>query len=454
MAFLYSVVGFLIAIGVLVAVHEFGHYWVARKLGVKVLTYSIGFGKPIWRKVAGPDQIEYVIAQIPLGGYVKFLGEGTEADPVDPKEAHRAFDNQPIWKRALIVAAGPGINFLFAIVLFMFLGMQTETRQTPVFGSLSENTVLAQAGVTQGDRLISINGKQARFMAEHELHIFNQLLQRKPINVEIESGGALSTKLIETSEIPIYRINPASMMRQLGFVGVLPEITTEIARLAPGSPADTGGLKAGDVFVAIDDKPIERWDDLTSAVQPSANKPLKITVDRGGQRVSMTISPEAQKSGDKVIGILGVGPKILPLPEQSKVEINRSPFEALKHGANQTWQMSSLTLRMLGKMITLQVSYKNVNGPIMIADVAGQAIQVGFTTYLYFIALISISLGVMNLLPIPMLDGGHLATYVIELFAGKDISRRAFIAVQPFGLLMLAGLMSLAFYNDILRLFN
>ena len=168
----------------------------------------------------------------------------------------------------------------------------------------------------------------------------------------------------------------------------------------------------------------------------------------------MVISPEAKTDGDRVIGVLGVGPKFLPLPEQSIVKISRSPLEALKHGANQTWQMSSLTLRMLGKMITLQVSYKNVNGPIMIADVAGQAIQVGFTTYLYFIALISISLGVMNLLPIPMLDGGHLATYVIEIFAGKDISRRAFIAVQPFGLLMLAGLMSLAFYNDILRLFN
>jgi len=453
-AFLYSVVGFLIAIGVLVAVHEFGHYWVARKLGVKVLTYSIGFGKPIWRKVAGPDQIEYVIAQIPLGGYVKFLGEGTEADPVDPSEAHRAFDNQPIWKRALIVAAGPGINFLFAIILFMFLGMQTETRQTPIFGNLAQTTVLAQAGVIEGDRLISVNDKSARFMSEHELYIFNQLLQGKSISVEVESDGAVSTKRIETRDIPIYRINPASMMRQLGFVGVLPQITTEIERVSPGSPAEAGGLQAGDVFVSIDDQPIAAWNDLTSAVQPSADKPLVITVDRAGKRVSMTIAPEAKKSGDRVIGVLGVGPKFIPLPEHRKVEISRSPLEALAHGTNQTWQMSALTLRMLGKMITLQVSHKNVNGPIMIADVAGQAIQVGFTTYLYFIALISISLGVMNLLPIPMLDGGHLATYVVEIFAGKDISRRAFIAVQPFGLLMLAGLMSLAFYNDILRLFN
>jgi len=454
LSFIYSIIGFVIAIGVLVAVHEFGHFWVARKLGVKVLTFSIGFGKPIWRRVSGPDQIEYVIARIPLGGYVKMLGEGSAADPVDPKEAHRAFDNQPIWKRTLIVAAGPGINFLFAILLFMLLGMQAERRLEPVFGNVTEQSVLAEAGVKAGDRLVSVDGKSARFLTEHDLYVFNQVLKRAPIELEINSSGTTSNVTIPTNNIPIYKVNPSSLMRQLGFVGVMPVITTDIERVAAGSPADTGGLKIGDKFVSIDQTPINNWNDLTSLVQPAAGKPLLITVDRGGANVSMTITPKSVKVGDITYGQLGVGPTVLPPRPEQIIEINRSPLEAMVHGVNQTWLMSTLTLRMLGKMITLQVSHKNVNGPLMIADVAGQAIQVGFSTYLYFLALISISLGVMNLLPIPMLDGGHLASYVVEVFAGKRFAQKAFIAVQPFGMLMLAGLMSLAFYNDILKIFN
>jgi len=451
---LYSIIGFVIAIGVLVAVHEFGHFWVARKLGVKVLTFSIGFGKPIWRKVAGPDQTEYVIARIPLGGYVKMLGEGSAAGPVSASEAHRAFDNQPIWKRTLIVAAGPGINFLFAILLFMLLGLQTEQRLTPVFGEVTPQSVLAESGVNAGDKLISVDGKPARFLAEHDLYIFNQVLKREPISLDVESGGAISTISIATKDIPIYKVNRASLMRQLGFVSMFPVITTQIDRVAVGSPAESGGLLAGDKFVSIDGAAIDAWADLTSAVRPAGGQPLLITVDRNETQLSMTITPKSIRVGDVTIGQLGVGPKVLPPSPEQIVEISRSPLEALVHGANQTWLMSTLTLRMLGKMITLQVSHKNVNGPLMIADVAGQAIQVGATTYLYFLALISISLGVMNLLPIPMLDGGHLATYLVEIFAGKRAAQKAFIAVQPFGLLMLAGLMSLAFYNDILKIFN
>lgn len=454
MSFLYSIIGFVIAIGVLVAVHEFGHFWVARKLGVKVLTFSIGFGKPIWRKVAGPDQTEYIIARIPLGGYVKMLGEGSETEPVDPKEAHRAFDNQPIWKRSLIVVAGPAINFLFAILLFMMLGLQTEQHLEPTFGNVTEQSILAQSGVNAGDSLISVDGKPARFLAEHDLYVFNQVLKRQPIELEIESNGRRSKVTIATSDIPIYKVNPASLMRQLGFVGVQPEITTDIERVAKGSPAESGGLKVGDKFVSIDQIQITSWRDLTAAVQPAAGQPLLITVERDGANVSMTITPKSINVGNATYGQLGVGPTVLPPRPEQIIEINRSPLAALTHGVNQTWLMSTLTLRMLGKMITLQVSHKNVNGPLMIADVAGQAIQVSFSTYLYFLALISISLGVMNLLPIPMLDGGHLASYVIEVFAGKRFAQKAFIAVQPFGLLMLAGLMSLAFYNDILKIFN
>lgn len=454
MGVIYSFIGFILAIGILVAVHEFGHFWVARKLGVKVLTFSIGFGKPIWRKVAGPDQVEYVIAQIPLGGYVKMLGQGSSDEPIDPAEAHRAFDNQAIWKRALIVAAGPAINFLFAIIIFMFLGMQSTTVQVPTFGVVPAGTMLSQAGVKAGDTLLSVDGKKADYLLQHGLYFFNQVLKREDVTIKIRSEGREFDASLATSQLPIYRISPEGLMRSLGFVGVSRDITTEIAGVSSGSAADKAGLKNGDTFVSIDDVRIEKWADLTSAVQPNAGQELTVVVLRDGQEVSHSITPTSQKIGDKIIGLLGVSPKIMPLPDDQTVVIDRSIIESVSFGVQQTWLMSSMSLRMLGKMVTLQVSHKNVNGPLMIASVAGDAIQISFTYYLYFLALISISLGVMNLLPVPMLDGGHLATYVIELVAGKPFSEKVFLAVQPLGLLMLGSLMCLAFYNDILKLIN
>ena len=454
MGVIYSLIGFIIAIGVLVAVHEFGHFWVARKLGVKVLTFSVGFGKPLWRKVAGPDQIEYVIGSIPLGGYVKMLGEHTEGEGIHKNEAHRSFDNQPIWKRSLIVAAGPAINFLFAIILFIFLGLQSADRLVPTFGDVPAQSFLAKQGVKAGDQLLSVDGQSVDFLFEHDLYIFNRVLQGKPIELQVKSGDLENTVTIVTADMPIYRINPSTLMRQLGFVRLSPTITTEISALSEGSPAAKGGLIAGDKFVSIDDAQIDEWSDLVSVVQPAAGRALDIVVERNGEQIRTSITPETVKLDDRVFGRLGVGPKVLPFEPEELVTIVRSPLEALSYGATRTWLISTLSVRMLWKMVTLQVSHKNVNGPLMIADVAGQAIQIGFSTYLEFLALISISLGVMNLLPIPMLDGGRLATYVIEVFAGQKTAQRVFIASQPFGVLMLAGLMSLAFYNDILKIFN
>lgn len=454
MSFLYSIIGFVLAIGVLVAVHEFGHFWVARKLGVKVLTYSIGFGKPIWRKVAGPDQIEYVIARIPLGGYVKMLGEGTQEEAIPEHEAHRAFDNQAIWKRACIVAAGPAINFLFAVVVFMAVGMFDQERVVPVFGEIPENSLIAEAGVKPGDRLVAVDERAVDTLFEHDLYMFNQVLKRKSVNLDIESAGQLKRINIETKDIPIYRINPTSLMRLLGFVEIAPPTSTKIELVQAGSPADLAGVQANDEFVGLNGEELATWSELVRAVAPSAGKPLEFTIRRDGSTFNTQITPEAIELGEQTVGRLGVQREFIPYPPEQLITISRGPFEALAHGARQTWEMSVLIVRMLGKMVTLQVSHENVNGPLMIADVAGKAIQVGPQTYLTFLALISISLGVMNLLPIPMLDGGHLATYVIEIFAGKNVAQRAFAMMQPLGLLMLAGLMSLAFYNDILRILN
>lgn len=454
MSFLYSVFGFLLAIGVLVAVHEFGHFWVARKLGVKVLRYSVGFGKPIWKKVHGEDQIEYVIGAIPLGGYVKMLGEGDPNEPVHPSEAHRAFDNQPIWKRSLIVIAGPGINFLFAILLFMLLGMVTQSRVIPTFGQLSETSLLAQAGVSAGDRLVNVDGRSAEYLLQHDLYIFNQVLKGQDVDLAIESNGRARNVTVKTSDIPIYNINPSSLMYRLGFVRVRPSATTELARVEAGTPAAQAGLLAGDKVLSIDGQITRTWQDLVAIVAPAANRKLELVVDRQGLKVALQATPESVQSGDQEIGRLGVARVITPMPAELLVSVRRGPLDALSYGVEKTWLMSSLTLRMLGKMVTLQVSPKNVNGPITIADVAGQAIQIGWQTYVQVLAVISISLGVMNLLPIPMLDGGHLLMYAIESVAGRSISEKFFAVGQRVGVLMLICLMSLAFYNDIFRLLN
>ena len=454
MSFLYSVFGFLIAIGILVAVHEFGHFWVARKLGVKVLRYSVGFGKPLWKKVHGEDQIEYVIGAIPLGGYVKMLGEGATDEPIKPEEKHRAFDNQPIWKRSLIVAAGPGINFLFAILLFMILGMVTEPRVIPQFGELPETSLLAKAGVSSGDTLVAVDGRPTEYLLQQDLYIFNQVLKGQEIELEIESNGRRNNITIQTSEIPIYNINPGSLMYSLGFVRVRPPATTELERVESGTPAAQAGMLAGDKVLSIDGQATETWQDLVAIVGPSANRELAIVVDRQGLKVALQATPEAIEVNGEEIGRLGVARVFTPLNPDQLVSVKRSPLEALSYGVEKTWLMSSLTFRMLWKMVTLQVSHKNVNGPITIADVAGQAIQIGWQTYVQVLAVISISLGVMNLLPIPMLDGGHLLMYAVEVVAGQSVSEKVFAVGQRVGVLLLIGLMSLAFYNDIFRLLN
>jgi len=458
MGFLYSVLGFFLAIGVLVAVHEFGHFWVARKLGVKVLRFSIGFGKPLWKKVAGKDQTEYVIAAIPLGGYVKMLGEGDDPDSIMPGELHRAFDRQPIWKRALIVLAGPGINFLFAIVLFMVLGMSTQQGVKPIFGNLSAESAIAQVGVQPGDTLLAVDGRQANYMMHHDLYIFNQVLKGEDIAITVRAADELPqnqrTIVLNTSDVPIYNINPSSLMSQLGFVRMSPPASTKVSQVVPNSAADRAGMLAGDRFISINNQAVSNWQQMVTHIQASAGVPLNVLIERSSSTIELVVTPDVVEVEGQKVARMGIGRTAIPYRPEQVIEINRSPLQALSYGVERTWLMSSLTLRMLWKMVTLQVSHKNVNGPITIADVAGQAIQIGWKTYVYVLAVISISLGVMNLLPIPMLDGGHLLMYSIEVVAGRRFAEKAFAVGQRVGVLMLICLMSLAFYNDIFRLLD
>jgi regulator of sigma E protease len=451
--FLYSVVGFLIAIGVLVAVHEFGHFWVARKLGVKVLRYSIGFGKPLWQKVHGEDQIEYVIAAIPLGGYVKMLGDDGET-PVAENERHRAFDNQPIWKRSLIVLAGPGINFLFAILLFLILGLMGQESLTPKLGAVPVESSAAKAGIRAGDQMLAVDGKEYQFFGQHDLYLFNQVLKGENFSVQVSSDGQDRDVEIDVSGIPIYNINPSFLTRTLGFVPISPEITTTLARVLENTPAAKAGLQKGDTIVSIDGVSMADWRDLVRVISASPEQELAMVYRRDDVIRTISITPAATGEGTAKEGRLGIGPVVKPYASEQIVNIDRSLWQAFTYGVEQTWLMSSVTLRMLWKMVTLQVSHKNISGPITIADVAGDALQISFDYYLHILAVISISLGVMNLLPIPMLDGGHLMMYVVEVVAGKNASQRVFEVGQRVGVLLLICLMSLAFYNDIFRLLN
>jgi len=455
MDFLYSVVGFLIAIGVLVAVHEFGHFWVARKLGVKVLRYSIGFGRPLWKKVHGDDQIEYVVAAIPLGGYVKMLGEGDET-PVAEHEKHRAFDRQPIWKRTLIVAAGPGINFLFAILIFMILGSMNNEALEPKLGNVAAESIVAKAGVNSGDKILSIDGRKVDFFGQHDLHVFNQVLRGKDIILSVEqANGDTKTVNLPVKDIPIYNISPSFLTRTLGLVPVFPKATTELDRVLDGTPAATAGLLKGDVITAIDGQAIETWEHLVEVVSTAPGRMLNLDISRGDSKLRIAVTPETVEfDGHEPKGRLGIGPRLQEFSAEQIVAIDRSIVESLVYGVEQTWLMSSVTVRMLWKMLTLQVSHQNVSGPITIASVAGEAIQVGLDYYLHILAVISISLGVMNLLPIPMLDGGHLLMYAVELVAGQNASEKVFAVGQRLGIVFLICLMSLAFYNDIFRLLN
>ena len=470
MSLLYSVVGFLIAISILVAVHEYGHFWAARRLGVKVLKFSIGFGKPLWSRVSGPDRTEYRIAAIPLGGYVQMLGEGDSGVAIDPKDAHRTFDAQPIWKRSIIAAAGPAINFIFAAVLFMFLGFGTEQQFKPVFGELPATSKLAELGVSAGDRLLGVDGKPVAHLSEYNLYIFNQVLKGETIEFTVEAlsnnktdpedasvkdeQNVIRTVRLATADIPLYNINPSSLIYQAGLLPYVPPADTTLGTVLEDSPANLAGLQVGDRIININGVDVSVWEELTDLISPNAGQSIELRYERDGSAYDISMTPKLTGEGELARGVIGVGRVSPTLTEDELVTVRKSAPEALWYGVEQTWLITSLTVRMLGKMLTLQVSPKNVSGPITIADVAGQTLQIDWQAYIHFLAVISISLGIMNLLPIPMLDGGHLMMFTVEAVAGRAASERFYMAGQKVGVLLLIGLMSLAFYNDIFRILN
>ncbi len=449
--FLYSLGGFIVALGILVTVHEFGHFWVARRVGVKVLRFSVGFGKPIWLWRGGEDQTEYVVAAIPLGGYVKMLDENEEDVP--SHELHRAFNRQPLWKRVAVVLAGPPFNFLFAIMAYWLVFTAGIDGIKPIVGSVSENSLAAQSGFRVGDEIVAIDGKPNRSWDEHRLYIFNQAFKRSTMTFEvIDTEGEPQVRRIDLAELPLSDINSALLERGIGLVGYIPEVKAVVGRVQVDSPAEAAGFESGDRIVSIDGEPVASWMDIVSLVQNRPGEMLKLTVDRKGQLLNMDVVPDRIVVNEKEIGRIGIEPPPIKIPEGLLVHLEYGALQAMSASLQSTWTMSILTTKMLVKILQLEVSAKNISGPLTIAQYAGHTARIGLDRFLLFLAVVSISLGVINLLPIPILDGGHLLYYIAEAIKGGPLSKEVLAWGQQVGIVLLFALMSLAFYNDIVRL--
>ena len=447
-----TLLSFLFALAVLVFIHELGHYSVARWCGVKVLRFSIGFGKPLLTWRVGRDRTEWSLSPIPLGGYVKMLDEREEGQ-VDPKDAHRAFNRQSLAKRSAIVIAGPAANFLLAIVLYGVLGMAGLQEPAPVLGTAPAGSAASAAGIVDGDRVIAIDGDPVDTFNELRLRMINGIVEKRPIALRISGAGGERSVAVDTSSLPEGELE-RDFTRTLGLE--LRAGAVVVGNVVSGSAAAAAGMQANDEIVRIGEQPIRRARDLIDTVRASPDKPLRFIVRRDAVELELQVTPRGESeavagpAGTAKVGKIGAA-------LQQRVEmvtVDLGPIDALAHGAQKTWDMSIFSLRMLGKMATGDLSWKNLSGPVAIADFAGQSVKIGWFAYVAFLALISVSLGVLNLLPVPVLDGGHLVYYALEAIKGRPLSERFMQVTQKVGLAMVAGLMIVALFNDLTRLLS
>ncbi len=460
MSVITSILWFILAIGVLVTVHEFGHFWVARRLGVKVLRFSLGFGRTLWSWRAGADQTEYVVAAIPLGGYVKMLDE-SEGE-VAEHERHRAFNCQLLWKRVAIVVAGPAFNFLFAIFAYWLTFIVGIGGLKPIIGEVEPGGVAAAAGLVAGQQIVAVDGRDTRTWQSVLELIVGATLEDSALKLEIEEPGAAPrTVTLDLQGMGVDEFAGGRLFEALGLAPKRPVIPPIIGQVEAGGPADRGGLRRGDRVLAVDGKKLGSWREFVNVVRANPEQSVEMQVQRDGVGVSLVVRPSAvspdgavSSSDGAPYGRIGAGVTSPGTDTDYYVTVRYAPWTAFVKAMAKTWDMSILTLRMLWKMVTLQISVKNLSGPISIAQYAGFSAEIGLSSFLNFLAIVSISLGILNLLPIPILDGGHLLYYLIESVLGRPVSEEAQFLGQRLGIAMLVGLMGLAFYNDLARIFG
>ncbi|SFN57567.1 regulator of sigma E protease [Nitrosospira briensis] len=451
MTFLSTIIAFVAALGLLIVFHEFGHFLVARWCGVKVLRFSIGFGQPLLRKRWGKDQTEWVIAAFPLGGYVKMLDE--REGSVAPEELSRSFNRKPVARRFAIVAAGPIANFLLAIVLYWLLFILGVTTMKPVVGTAVPATAAAFAGFERGDTITRIDNEPVATWQDARWLLLSHAVERSPaVAVEtVDASGLTTLRKMDLSGVSADDLD-GDFLKKIGLTTFQPAVKPVISSVAPDSSGSRAGLLTGDEILTVNGSKIALWEDLVEKIRTSPGTRLMLEVRRAGQVMGVEVIPDTVSEGGKKIGKIGIGPQIdHDELEKLLVEVSYPAGTAIVKAIGKTWETSVFTLKMLGKMVVGEVSWKNVSGPITIADYAGKSAQMGLSPYLGFLALISISLGVLNLLPIPVLDGGHLMYYVIEILRGRPLSPEAIETGQRVGMMLLFALMAFAIYNDISR---
>ena len=449
----FTIGAFVVAILVLVAVHEFGHFWVARRLGVKVLRFSLGFGMPLftWRRRRDPT--EYVIAAIPLGGYVKMLDEREEEVP--PDEVHLAFNRQKLWKRAAIVLAGPLFNFLFAIAVYWCVLVVGETGLRPEIGSVTPDSVAAEAGFQPGDEVLAVGGRETRTWSAVWFAMLSGTLDGNdlPVRVRAADDGKL-TRVLDGARLA--ELDPGrGFLSQLGLESVSTPLPPVIGEVLADEPAALAGLRPGDRVLSVDGQPVADWRDLVGLVQAHPDQVLTLKLERGGDEVTVTLTPRALETEDgRTVGRIGAGVQPPPAAEtdENEVTVRYGPAAGLFESARRVGDVSVLTLRIIGRMLVGRASVENISSPIGIADTAGKTASFGVQAFVKFLALLSVSLGLLNLLPIPILDGGHLLYFAYEGIAGKPLSEAVQAQGQRIGLALILSLMTLAFYVDIARL--
>jgi len=453
MSFLQSLVAFVVALGLLITFHEFGHFWVARRFGVKILRFSIGFGRPLWVRRFGPDASEFVIAALPLGGYVKMLDE--REGTVSPAERARAFNNKPIAQRFAIVAAGPIFNFIFAILAYWFMYMAGIPGLKPVIATVEPGSIAEQAGLRPGDRVASIDGEVTVTWTSVIDVTISRVLDRREVAIGVVGRDGSERDLsLDLSRISVDELAGGMLLRKIGVTPLRPIVPAIIGDVTGGGAADRAGLKRGDRIVAVGGERVRDWGHWVEIVRGSAGKRLNVELRRGDESFSIELVPELVRD-DSGAAFGRIGASVDPENAVDRELLATEHYgiaAALVQALDRTAEMSLITLRVLSKMIVGEASVKNLSGPISIAQYAGESAGIGLMAFVGFLAIVSVSLGVLNLLPIPILDGGHLMYYLIEIVKGSPVSDATQVIGQQLGLAVLLGLMGLAFYNDIVRL--